>query len=251
MCIIRQMIAFTYAFICPSKARSNTKTGIIWCVALLALLANVFLFIAFAKFVNMMEAEEEPAISVVHIPSTVEILPILPMSAVTSAETPLLETVRLLFQQAVDDPVSFLRRIDEEDPLHTHVEDPDSFACPSSPSQRLDWPSIVNATAAVRFKRNEPGSWIFYQHLRKAGGTGFCDLAKLNMGQQSVPPYFCMPDRKGSLATYPWSQPSHLLHAMRSHGYRIAANEWDVFQSEMYDSLDGAVFATTVRDPVE
>ena len=52
---------------------------------------------------------------------------------------------------------------------------------------------------------------LFYQHLRKAGGTGFCDLIRQNIGSESTPPYFCMIDRAGRLATPPWDDAEVLL----------------------------------------
>ena len=65
--------------------------------------------------------------------------------------------------------------------------------CPSA-ADRIDYPRISNYNNLDAFKYNESGSFIFYQHLRKAGGTGFCDLAKSNLGAKHIPPYYCMPD---------------------------------------------------------
>ncbi|CAN0403506.1 unnamed protein product, partial [Discosporangium mesarthrocarpum] len=65
-----------------------------------------------------------------------------------------------------------------------------------------------------------------------------------------VPPYYCMPDKKGAMATPPWSNPSHLLGEMESNGYRITANEWDAFPKS-HLSLPGAVFGTIFRHPMD
>ena len=65
--------------------------------------------------------------------------------------------------------------------------------CPAA-ADRIDYPRISNYNNLDAFKYNESGSFIFYQHLRKAGGTGFCDLAKSNLGAKHIPPYYCMPD---------------------------------------------------------
>lgn len=70
------------------------------------------------------------------------------------------------------------------------------------------------------------------------------------MGRAATPPYYCMIDNRGSLATPPWNEPSHLLLHLRNKKYRITANEWDVFYASML-SLDGAVFGATFRHPVD
>lgn len=53
--------------------------------------------------------------------------------------------------------------------------DPDDFTCPDT-SQLFDFPSIVDASRTDSFRNGSDGSWIFYQHLRKAGGTGIFPL---------------------------------------------------------------------------
>lgn len=50
---------------------------------------------------------------------------------------------------------------------------PGGFRCPTTLEERLDYPNLVNFTRADVFRTGDPNSWIFYQHLRKAGGTGF------------------------------------------------------------------------------
>ena len=106
---------------------------------------------------------------------------------------------------------------------------PQSFVCPENSGQLVDFPDLVNHLVEEDFKAQKPGAWvrptdnywkfyhelqlifsfsfliititnkIFYQHLRKAGGTSFCDLANKNIPRKEIPPYYCMPDNKGSL----------------------------------------------------
>ena len=107
----------------------------------------------------------------------------------------MMRLVRRLFEVGERDR----RRLVEElgtDPLHVLV-DPSGFRCPAALEDRLDYPDFVNHSRADAFRAGEEQSWVFYQHLRKAGGTGFCDLAKRNMRPQEIPPYYCMPDNRG------------------------------------------------------
>lgn len=88
------------------------------------------------------------------------------------------------------------------DQLHDYLLQNDVFEVFNSSSlrecppkrRRIDYPDITNSDSLHKFLENGAGSFIFYQHLRKAGGTGFCDLAKTNLGAKSVPSYYCMPD---------------------------------------------------------
>lgn len=66
-------------------------------------------------------------------------------------------------------------------------------SCPPRNSL-VDYEDITNQDNLQMFRNGTPGAFVFFQHLRKAGGTGFCDLATRNMGQKAVPPYYCMPD---------------------------------------------------------
>jgi hypothetical protein len=137
---------------------------------------------------------------------------------------------------------------------------------------RIDYPDIVNHNNANKFKdmdlytkdrklldansnREHMYPWIFYQHLRKAGGTGFCDLAKNNMPHRMVPPYYCMPDDRGSFAIPPWAptewgNKTYLIDVLHSKSYRVAANEWDAFYEE-FSRLPGVILATTFRHPID
>jgi hypothetical protein len=158
------------------------------------------------------------------------------------------DEVRKLFEMGSIDPLELLTEL-YKDPLEVNVR-PTEFKCPLSLEGRLDYPDLVNHTRATAFRQGDPTSWIFYQHLRKAGGTGFCDLAKQNLPSKAVPPYYCMPDGRGSLGTPPWNNETFILHKMHRGEYKVAANEWDVFYEYML-KWEGAVFVTTFRHPVE
>ena len=106
-----------------------------------------------------------------------------------------LSLVRRLFEVGEKDR----RRLVEElaaDPLGV-LGEPARFRCPAALEERLDFPDLVSHSRAEAFRRGEAGTWVFYQHLRKAGGTSFCDLARRNLKSREVPPYYCMPDERG------------------------------------------------------
>lgn len=152
-----------------------------------------------------------------------------------------------LFGLAQSDPASLLSKLDdpENDPLSVNIASPQDFSCPS-PEQRLTQPDLRRMEIAAQFRGGQ--GFVFFQHLRKAGGTGFCDLATRNMPGQ-VPPYYCMADERGTLATPPWNT-SWLLDTMEKKQWRIAANEWDPFLRSKF-AIGDAVFATTLRDPTD
>jgi hypothetical protein len=162
---------------------------------------------------------------------------------------PIMDIVMTLFETAKASPEVLHALLEETDPLGVRIPS-ETFTCPRESAQLLDFPSIVNHEASRDFRDSKPGSWILYQHLRKAGGTGFCDLASSNMPRSAVPSYYCMPDNKGSLATPPWNDPTHTSKVMEEKGFRIAANEWDGFTADMA-VWPGVVLATTIRHPVD
>jgi hypothetical protein len=97
-------------------------------------------------------------------------------------------------------------------------------------------------------------TFLFFQHLRKAGGTNFCSLAKANLPPKSIPSYYCMPDMDwsnqkcaGCLSHY---TSQDIQHRMNTDSYSILGNEWDPFDAERYFNLD-AVFATSFRKPLD
>lgn len=58
------------------------------------------------------------------------------------------------------------------------------FPCPSSDDDgnddRISLPDLRNKTQVTAFRDNGSG-FLFFQHLRKAGGTNFCTLAQANL----------------------------------------------------------------------
>ena len=174
-----------------------------------------------------------------------------PPSSPPPPPPPLRMEIERLFRIGAENATRLLQVLTEDDPFGVSgINDANDFKCPSDISQRIDFPSLIDDTNAQKFRNNEPGAFIFYQHLRKAGGTGFCELAKSNMAHGSVPPYYCMPDNRGSLATPPWSEASYLLEKMNTRGWKLAANEWDVYYDK-HARIPGAVLATTFRHPVD
>lgn len=74
------------------------------------------------------------------------------------------------------------------------------FPCPSSssssssassPEQRITLPDQRNSDKARAFRNGTDPFFLFFQHLRKAGGTNFCSLAQHNLPKKQVPKYFC------------------------------------------------------------
>lgn len=128
----------------------------------------------------------------------------------------------------------------------TRVDDPFLFRC----DLQDRFPNHVNQSRVQRFKKHELGYYVFFQHLRKAGGTSFCELARSNMVRRWTPGYYCMPDNKGSLATPPWNDHEYLHQHIIKKEYRIVANEWDVFY-RYFLNYTGALFATTIRHPID
>lgn len=122
--------------------------------------------------------------------------PLEPIFDATTQAKNIMKTIHELFQLGVNNPKALIKLLDTEDPLETS-SGPDEFICPTSTVSRIDFPDIVDHSRTAHFKDSVKSTWVFYQHLRKAGGTSFCDLAKSNMPQKAIPPYYCMPDSKG------------------------------------------------------
>ena len=135
------------------------------------------------------------------------------------------------------------------------------FPCPST-TERLGFPDQRNLTKAQAFRDNAPGVFIFFQHLRKAGGTNVCTLATANLPKKNLPSYFCMPDyywlrdkdnqKKGhnngcAGCLHRWSN-DEIVSKMGPH--RIAGNEWDSFDPTRHLDLP-AVFVTSFRRPLD
>jgi hypothetical protein len=134
------------------------------------------------------------------------------------------------------------------------------FPCPTE--ERITLPDQRNHELARKYRQGlsqlkqskEDFVFLFFQHLRKAGGTNFCGLAERNLLKPQVPQYFCMPDfhwdtvRKcaGCLLAY---SNEEISSRMTQAGHRILGNEWENFDSRFFDLP--AVFATSFRRPLD
>lgn len=132
------------------------------------------------------------------------------------------------------------------------------FPCPKD---RLSFPDQRNHTKAEAFRKATPGYFIFFQHLRKAGGTNICTLATANLPKKNLPSYYCMPDyywhhqsdsqQHGTNGCagclHRWSN-QEIVDNMGRH--RIAGNEWDSFDPTRHLELP-AVFISSFRRPLD
>lgn len=127
------------------------------------------------------------------------------------------------------------------------------FPCPPC-KDRISRYDKRNHAKAKAFRDNTPGTFLFFQHLRKAGGTHFCTLAQANLPKAAVPSYYCMPDYKwsdwdGAGYLHHWNN-SEIARRMARDGFRIAGNEWDTFDVKNHFDLP-AVMATSFRRPLD
>ena len=60
--------------------------------------------------------------------------------------------------------------------------------------QMLDITIATENNNHIQRKIDDTNYFIYFQHLRKAGGTHFCTMAQQNIPQPFVPKYYCMPD---------------------------------------------------------
>jgi hypothetical protein len=162
-------------------------------------------------------------------------------------------------------PAETLRRLDEDDPFGVRSlllgskklwnNTLASLPCPIH--QRISKPDRRNHTRSALFRNNGDGTFLYFQHLRKAGGTHFCTLAEDNLPPRNVPPYYCMPDYQWKKAGDPQRCAGclhhytniEIEHNMRNH--RIAGNEWDSFHVQQHFDLVGATYVTSFRDPAD
>lgn len=134
------------------------------------------------------------------------------------------------------------------------------FPCPPQ-DQRLSFPDQRNQDRARGFReRDETGTFVWLQHLRKAGGTNFCTLATANLRHEELPPYYCMPDyqwhhddnngrqerRACAGCLHHWTN-EEIIRKIKPH--RIAGNEWDSFDPSRHLDLP-AVYVTSFRRPL-
>lgn len=130
------------------------------------------------------------------------------------------------------------------------------FSCPPH-DHRITVPDQRRHESESKFRDSSSGSggtYLFFQHLRKAGGTNFCALAQSNLKRTQVPSYFCMPDMDwsgqkcaGCLHSY---SNAKIDKNMQGIGHKIVGNEWDPFEASRFFDLD-AIFATSFRKPLD
>jgi hypothetical protein len=122
-----------------------------------------------------------------------------------------------------------------------------------------------------KFKDREDGYYVFFQHVRKSGGTAFCSLAQKSMEAEYTNPDYCKSNSQyssksssmtgmsvsgfldpwtGALATYPYCDQDFFEKEILRSGYRYVPNEANPFIDTFFD-YSGAVFATMFRDPME
>ena len=171
-------------------------------------------------------------------------------------------------------PAETLKQLEEKDPFGTRTfeqrlldaettkgriltldELQELFPCPLD--HRITLPDQRNHTKARAFRNQEPGTFLFFQHLRKAGGTHFCSLAEHNFPKAAIPSYYCMPDyhwhrADGKPVTCAgcleqWTN-EEITANMGLH--RIAGNEWDKLDPDRHFALP-ATFATSFRRPLD
>jgi hypothetical protein len=133
------------------------------------------------------------------------------------------------------------------------------FQCPST---RITLPDQRDHSRDRAFRNPPPigsgknSTYLFFQHLRKAGGTNFCTLAQRNLPKVQVPNYYCMPDyhwpkfeRKCAGCFHRWTN-AEIDTQMQAQGHRILGNEWDAFEPERFFELN-AIFTTSFRRPLD
>ncbi|GKY90442.1 hypothetical protein MPSEU_000018000 [Mayamaea pseudoterrestris] len=168
------------------------------------------------------------------------------------------ETLKQLEQNDPFGTRAFEKRLEEAETTKGRILTLDEiqllFPCPR---HRVSLPERRNQTKAQAFRQDESGTFLFFQHLRKAGGTHFCSLAERNLPKEALPSYYCMPDYhwthsdgKKSTCAGCLSQWSNQEITSNMKKMRIAGNEWDKFEPDRHFELE-AVFATSFRRPLD
>ena len=125
------------------------------------------------------------------------------------------------------------------------------FSCPVD---RITLPDQRNHDKAQAFRNGTLTHFLFFQHLRKAGGTNFCALAEHNLPKYQLPKYYCMPDyhweKKKCAGCFSAYKNDEIIHNMNAKNHRILGNEWDAFEPDRMFDLP-AVFATSFRRPLD
>jgi hypothetical protein len=128
------------------------------------------------------------------------------------------------------------------------------FPCPAD---RITLPDQRDHSKARAFQSHQEGTFLFFQHLRKAGGTHFCTLAQENLPKSAVADYYCMSDwewfrqvgKKMAGYLHHWSN-TEIATRMKQAGHRITGNEWDNFDRLHHFDLP-CMFATSFRRPMD
>ena len=125
------------------------------------------------------------------------------------------------------------------------------FSCPDD---RITLPDQRNHDKAQAFRNGTLTHFLFFQHLRKAGGTNFCALAEHNLPKYQLPKYYCMPDynwdKKRCAGCFSAYKNDEIIRNMNAKHHRILGNEWDAFEPDRMFELP-AVFATSFRRPLD
>jgi hypothetical protein len=125
------------------------------------------------------------------------------------------------------------------------------FSCPDD---RITLPDRRNHDKAEAFRNGTLTHFLFFQHLRKAGGTNFCALAEHNLPKKQVPGYYCMPDyhwdKKKCAGCFSVYKNDEITRNMNAKQHRILGNEWDAFEPDRMFDLP-ALFATSFRRPLD
>jgi len=61
----------------------------------------------------------------------------------------------------------------------------------SATAERITLPDQRDHGKAEAFRNGVVPYFLFFQHLRKAGGTNFCSLAESNLKKNELPKYYC------------------------------------------------------------
>eukprot|EP00977_Amphora_coffeiformis_P002173 scaffold425_cov175-Amphora_coffeaeformis.AAC.32 len=178
-----------------------------------------------------------------------------------------LPPAKVLLRLEQDDPfgVRAIAKVLKGVPMDQTLEDlwpklTSVFSCPPN-EQRLSFPDQRNVTKAQAFRDNTEGYFIFFQHLRKAGGTNVCTLATANLPRKNLPSYYCMPDyfwhHENEKNPKPNSGCAGCLHHWTNEeivgnikNHRIAGNEWDSFDPIRHLDLP-AIFVSSFRRPLD
>jgi hypothetical protein len=70
-----------------------------------------------------------------------------------------------------------------------HIKNPEDFLPMCKHLDRFPVPD--DDERINKFKDREDGYYVFFQHVRKSGGTAFCSLAQKSMKKEYTNPNYC------------------------------------------------------------